>query len=157
MAKTGKAHRKRPPTGGPPGARVKAYKLNAPVRKKTIRALMQGNYRRVAALYAGLTPEYLDKCLKVGEEDLEAGRDTKFARFFLQVLEAEASAEQCIVDAVYKAGLLDPRLGLEFLSRKCPEEWGKKDRLTLEGGKEPVRITTVRVRESPEARNVQEG
>lgn len=82
-------------------------------------AIREGNYREVAAKWAGVPVRtFLRWCARGKKEESGPYRDLWHA-----VLEAEADAEIKMVDAVMKAAASDPRHAQWWLERKFPQRW----------------------------------
>ena len=87
-------------------------------------AIRDGNYREVAAKWAGVPVRtYLRWCARGKKEESGPYHDLWHA-----ILEAEADAEIKMVDAVMKAAASDPRHAQWWLERKFPERWGPNSR-----------------------------
>jgi hypothetical protein len=80
-------------------------------------ALVNGNYRNVAAQYAGISEETLSRWMKRRGEPYET--------FQQWVHEAEAASEMRMVNAVTKRATDEPQYALQFLERKFPQRWGR--------------------------------
>lgn len=95
--------------------------LTPEIRDKILHALSKGNYRTVAAQYAGVSYKTLKSWLTRGKKE----PDTIYGEFLASVLETETKAE---IDAVGKLieEPKDPRFIIEWLSRKFPERWAKE-------------------------------
>ncbi len=85
------------------------------VRQKVLYAIKQGNYREVAAQYAGVCPATLRAYLKKREPEAE--------EFLAALLEAEAKVEIELVGAIQKLAQGDLKAGTWYLSRKFPKRW----------------------------------
>ncbi len=141
-------HRPKPeaPTGRP-------SKLAPEVQAKIVQALAGGNYRNVAAGYAGITAKTLIDWMNRGEVDEANDDSTPFRAFRKSVLEAEEKAHVRAVALIQKHAEKDPKAAQWWLERKHPDQWGRKDKLSLEGpnggpirtdGSLEVRIVDVR-------------
>lgn len=118
-------------------------KLSPEVVEKLCQALSAGNYRNVAAEWAGISVGTLHDWMRRGKEQ----RTGKFRDFRRRVLEAEKAAEIRAVGLVMQAAKDDARHAEWWLERKFNERWGRKDTTKLTGGKEPVRVETRRIEE----------
>lgn len=47
--------------------------------------------------------------------------------FYLAVNEAEAKLQQSVIEMIRAGGAADPKLLLNFLGRRFPDEWGRRD------------------------------
>ena len=117
-------------TGRPP-------KLTLEVREKIVNAIRQGNYRHVAAQWAGIGSTTFKRWMSLGKVQ----RRGPHASFRAAVLEAEQAAEIMAVSLIMKAAKIDWRAALAFLERKFPERWGRRDHHQVDAN---VR-TTVKV------------
>lgn len=126
------------------GTAHRPIKLNEQILARVIEALEVGNYREVAARYAGISITSFYSYMERGEADREAGNDTLFAQFADGVESAESQAETVIVGLIRRAasGFTDPttqqrvapqwQAGAWLLERKNPQRWGRRDNLRLE-------------------------
>jgi hypothetical protein len=89
------------------------------VRRKVLLAVRAGNYREVAAQYAGISYSALRAYLK-RKDDPEAGQ------FLAAVLEAESAVEIELVGAVKKMAAGDLKAATWYLARKFPKRWADK-------------------------------
>ena len=83
--------------------------------KRIIDTLRSGNYRCVAAAYGGISHETFSQWMD------------QYPEFSDAVIEAETAAE---VEAVELIRSGHPKYVLEWLSRKNPDRWGRKDHVT---------------------------
>jgi len=83
-------------------------------------AIRAGNTLRAAAMYAGIS------------EDTVANWRRSSSAFSDAVTRAEAEAEVALVAFVRQAAQTDWRAGMELLSRRWPETWGRHDRVDVE-------------------------
>jgi transposase-like protein len=114
-------------------AKGRPSKLTVEVQMRVCEALRGGNYRDVAAQWAGISPSTLAKWLKK--------KDEKHLAFQRAVEEAERAAEVRAVAIVMKAASSEPRHAQWWLERKYPERWGRRDRHEVMGdGGGPVRV-----------------
>lgn len=111
-------------------------KLSDEVVEKLCQALSAGNYRNVAAEWAGISARVLREWMRRGKEQ-KAGPFRDFRR---RVLEAEKAAEIRAVGLIMKAAQDDPRHAEWWLERKFNDRWGRKDTTRLSGGATPIRV-----------------
>lgn len=105
------------PAGRPP-------KLTPEVQKRICDAVGGGNYRQVAAEWAGINPATLRSWMARGRRERKGiFRDLRAA-----VLEAERAAEIRMVALVMKAAAEDPKHAEWWLERKFPSRWGSQRR-----------------------------
>jgi len=83
------------------------------VKAKILAALRDGNYRHVASQAAGIDYATLARWMQ----------DPRHRAFREDCERAEAEAELQLVGIVRRAAEGDPKLALEFLSRRHPERW----------------------------------
>lgn len=103
---------------GKPG---RPTKLTPEVEEKILRALRGGNFREVAAAYAGVAKRTFLDWMKAGKDN----PDSRMGEFRARVVEAEKGAELHAVATIIKAGGKDHRAMEWFLERKFPERWGR--------------------------------
>lgn len=107
-------------------------KLDEAVAEKIIQALRQGAFRKVAAVWAGISPRTFRDWMTAGL----ARPDSPHGRFRRQVLQTEAAAEIAVGAMVYRAALTDPNLGLRYLAVRWRKRWGtNRFEITGKGGR----------------------
>jgi hypothetical protein len=87
-------------------------------------ALSEGNYRNVAAEWAGVSPRVMREWMAKGRAE-KKGPHRDFRR---RVLEAEKQAEIRCVGLIMKAAAEDAKHAQWWLERKFPSRWARKDR-----------------------------
>lgn len=100
-------------------------KLTPEVQQRVVDAIRGGNYREVAARWAG-----------IGERTLQAwmvGRKPHHREFQRAVLEAEQAAEIRAVALLMQAAASDPDHAKWWLERKFPSRWGRRERIEHAG------------------------
>jgi uncharacterized protein YcaQ len=91
------------------------------VKEKILEAIRGGNFREVAARYAGVSPKTLHVYLK--------RRDDEARAFRIAVLEAEAKVEIDIVGAINTmARTNDIKAGTWYLARKFSGRWADQSK-----------------------------
>ena len=100
-------------------------KLTPEVQAKIVLAISGGNYRQVAAEWAGIPPDTLAHWMGRHREP--------YLSFRHAVLEAEKMAEIGAVALIMKAAKEDPKHAEWWLERKFHERWGRKDRHEVTG------------------------
>ncbi len=100
-------------------------KCTPEAQTKIVQAIAGGNYREVAAQWAGVAPETLGRWLSRKREP--------YLSFRRAVLEAEQAAEIRAVALIMKAAAEDPKHAEWWLERKFHERWGRRDRTELTG------------------------
>lgn len=98
-------------------------KLTPECQQKVVDAIRGGNYREVAAEWAGIAPETLTRWMSRKGHPYEGFRQA--------VLEAEKAAEIRMVALVMKAAAEDPKHAEWWLERKFHERWGRQDRVQV--------------------------
>lgn len=129
----------------PPISPGRTPKLNDSTQQLIVDAIMGGNYRNIAAGYAGIAPETLTRWMERGE----AKPGSLYGRFRQAVLKAEADAHAAAVALVMAAAKDDPAHAKWWLARKFPEQWADKSRLQVEGvaGGAPIVVQKVDVKD----------
>lgn len=95
-------------------------KFTAETRGKILEALRAGNFREVAAQYAGVARSTFCHWMQSAEPEFVAFRE--------EVERAEQAAEVRAVALVMSAAAQDPKHAQWWLERKFPDRWGRKDR-----------------------------
>lgn len=103
-------------------------KLNANVQRVIVSAISKGNTREVAAAAAGIHRATLFNWLAAGEK----AKRGQYFDFLDAVKRAEAGAIVAMVGVVRHAGAQSWQAAAWWLERRYPDEWGRKDRVTLE-------------------------
>lgn len=96
-------------------------KFTPETRQKVLTAIKAGNFREVAAGYAGISPATLRSWL---------ARDPEF---LAAVTQAEQEAEIRMVAIVAAAAAKDAKHAEWWLERKVHHRWGRKDRVAFQG------------------------
>lgn len=105
-------------------------KFNSETCHKIIQALEAGNYRKTAAALAGITEETLCNWIKRGRTSKTKG---KYFQFFQSVKKAEETAQAYHLQQIRKASENGSwQASAWYLERKCPDEWGRRQRVELE-------------------------
>lgn len=97
-------------------------KMTPEVQDKILTALRAGNFRQVAAQYAGISQRTLREWMQQGERRPKSAH----GRFRRQLIEAEKSAEMRMVAMVMKAATGDARHAEWWLERKANARWGRE-------------------------------
>lgn len=104
-------------------------KFTPEVREKVVTALRGGNYRKVAAEYAGITYTTLRNWLLLAEDP---HAPPEYVQFLEDVTKAEADAEIVDIARIRQASADGSWQAAAWIrERKNPERWGKKDQATL--------------------------
>jgi hypothetical protein len=93
--------------------------------EKILKALLAGNFRNVAAQWAGVLPCRMLKWMKWGKEAETSGEDNVYRQFREAVLEAEKRAEVIAIGKIVKAGDDDPKHLQWWLERRHAARWGR--------------------------------
>lgn len=112
-------------------------RLTEETERRIVQALQGGNFRNVAAGFAGVAYSTLRDWLREGKRRPRS----RFGEFRRRVLEAERRAEMLMVSRVMAAAAADARHAQWFLERKFNARWGRKDQHVLAG--EPKRPLVV--------------
>lgn len=125
----------------PPG---RPTKFTEETRNKIITALRGGNYRPIAAQYAGIAPSTLRKWLLTAQDP---SAPPEYLEFLAAVEKAEADAEIADIALIRKAAQDGTWSAAAWIrERKNPERWGRRDRTQVEltgvdGGPLDVRVS----------------
>lgn len=89
-----------------------------------LKAVRNGVTETAAAEAVGIHRDTLTNWKRLGERGNES-----YSAFFNDLARARAEAEVSLVVVVMEAALVDkdPKVALEVLARRNPEEWGRKD------------------------------
>lgn len=112
-------------------------KLTHETQEKILLAIRDGNYREVAAQWAGVSPETVSRWMRRGEREGKGD----YYEFRQAVLEAEQHAEIVMVRLVRAGANTDPKHAEWWLERKAHDRWGRRERVELSGdAKRPITI-----------------
>ena len=111
-----------------PKKRGRKTKLDPEVTKTIREAIERGNTVKNAAALAGISERVVYNWLEWGKE----GKDSEYLQFMQEVNRAQANAQDRAVRAFVGAFSDDPRMAMEYLARRYPEDWAKKDNLKVE-------------------------
>lgn len=123
--------------------RGRPSKLTPEVKKKLIDAIAAGNYYIAACNYAGIAYASFRKWMIRGEN----ASSGEYYDFVCEVQEAEALAEVSVV-ATWRRQIPESyQAARDFLARRYPERWGRRDiNVTHQGSEEkPIVIRTLTV------------
>ncbi len=124
--------------------------LRKETKDKILTAIRAGNYRNIAAAWAGIAAETLTRWMERGETDASS----PYGLFRQEVLEAEAEAHVRAVNRILKASKVDAKHAQWWLARKFPDQWADRSRVQVEGVKGgapiPVEVRLVDVLSGPE-------
>lgn len=96
-------------------------KFTPEARARIIEALRAGNYRHIAAAYAGIGERTFNTWMASTAPD--------YLQFQREVMEAETFAHVTMVARVMKAAQRDAKHAQWWLERKFHDLWGRKDRI----------------------------
>lgn len=97
--------------------------LTEPVKERLMQALRAGNFRGVAARYAGISETTLAVWMKLGKDQHHG----PFRELRSAVHKAEADAEAHHVGLLLKHAQDDVKATTFYLERKFHKRWGRKD------------------------------
>lgn len=106
--------------------RGRPTKITPNILQKVSRGIQLGNFNEVVAVLAGISPASYYSWLKRGKEDMAQGRTSRYTEFLETVLEAEAQMEVELVSMLHEHLDGNPKLTMDFLSRRFPERWSKR-------------------------------
>jgi transposase-like protein len=111
-------------------------KLTPEVKEKLINAIKMGNYYEAACAYAGIEYSTFRKWMIKGEKS----KNGEFFEFFKAIKQAEAEAEARIV-ALWQKQIPDNwQAARDFLERRYPDRWGKRERVQMEHSGEMTQV-----------------
>lgn len=123
-------------------------KLTEEVQARIVQALSGGNFRTVAASWAGIGVRTLREWLAKGH----AAPRSKYGQFRRAVLEAEKAAEIRAVALVMKAAAEDAKHAEWWLTHRHASRWAEKRKLQLDADGPmavSVSINGITPKESP--------
>jgi hypothetical protein len=93
--------------------------------ERFLQAIKMGNFRKPAAQYAGLDWKRVEQWLYFGDPTSAkyAGPETRYAKLYTAVRQAESEAEVRGVAKILRAGEDDPKHLQWWLERKFPGRW----------------------------------
>lgn len=116
-----------------------------------VEAMRKGTYRSTAAKLVGIHPSTLSTWLREGEDDPES----RYRRLWEEVSQAEAEWEaeqlQIINEAAASRKPGTWTAAAWNLERHYPDRYGRNDRVTVEGGEQPIQVATHHLLANPEA------
>ena len=113
---------------GKPGTKGRPSKLTPEVQQRVCDAVRAGNYLEAAAAYAGITYATLRRWMERGEK----AKQGVFCDFCAAVLKAQADAEVAVV-AQWRQHMPESHQACrDYLGRRFPERWGRKDQTKTE-------------------------
>lgn len=130
----------------PIGSDPPQSKLNAGVHTAIVDTARRGNYMTTCAAMIGVSPRTIMRWLQRGEQDLENGEDTSYARLYRDVSQASAQFEDEMVNLVADAARANPQnwaAAMTILERKHPDRFGRRDTTVLEGGDRPAIVVNI--------------
>lgn len=102
-------------------------KLTPALIERVYRVMCWGHYLPDAAIYVEVSAQTLREWNSRGKDDIEAGVQSKYAVFAEYVLKAEFFCKDYLIDLAMKGAAKDPRLALQILQARFPEQWGKRE------------------------------
>ena len=114
-------------------------KLTPELIEKLIPSIEAGNYIETVCQAHGISRNTYYLWLKKGES---AKAKTIYRYFYDMVKDAEARAEQKLIEEWREKLQVSPTNYKDFLERRYPERWGKKETHVVEGGdqKKPIKL-----------------
>jgi len=103
-------------------------KLTPESQTRLLDAIRAGNHYEPACRYAGIGYSTFRTWMIKGEEQ----RSGQFREFLEAVKQAEAEAEMSMVAVWQKEAVDNWQAARDFLERRFPERWGRKDRVSAE-------------------------
>lgn len=124
--------------------------LNDETKTRFLTAIKAGNYRDAACAFAGVARPTFYVWMKKGEE----APDSEYGKFRHEVIEAEAMAEAQMV-MIWRTQMPgDYRAVRDFLERRYPDRWARREIITHDGlpeNKADNGMTLKEIVESPGA------
>lgn len=125
-------------------------KLTSEVKARLVQAIEAGNYYEAACGYAGITYTTFRNWMIKGEN----AKSGTYREFFEAITRAETVAEVRMVAQWQQHMPEDYRAIRDFLERRFPERWGRKDKVQQEisgpGGGPITWVDLVRLAKSDE-------
>lgn len=112
-----------------PETRGRPTKFDNAVAEKIIEAVRAGAYRKVAAVFAGITERTLYEWLAAGKKKPAS----KFGVFRSKLREAAATAEIHIGSVAFKAAANDPSYALKYMGVRWRTRWNPTSKVELTG------------------------
>ena len=103
-------------------------KLTSEVKARLVQAIEAGNYYEAACGYAGITYTTFRNWMIKGEN----AKSGKYREFFEAITRAETVAEVRMVAQWQQHMPEDYRAIRDFLERRFPDRWGRKDKVQQE-------------------------
>jgi transposase len=118
-------------------------KLTPELIEKMIPAIEIGNYIETVCQAMGIGKTTYYEWIKKGEK-----RKSGIYRDFLNaVRNAEARAEAKLIEEWREKLQVSPTNYKDFLERRYPERWGKKETVKVEGGEKPLKVQNENITE----------
>jgi transposase len=119
-------------------------KLTPELIEKLIPSIEAGNYVETVCQAHGISRNTYYLWLKKGES---AKAKTIYRYFYDMVKDAEARAEQKLIEEWRDKLKESPTNYKDFLERRYPERWGKKETVKVEGGEKPLKVQNENITE----------
>ena len=116
-------------------------KLTEKMIETAEKLIAAGNYQRHVAQYLGIDESTWYRWLQKGER---AQQNSLYGKLYKAVKKAEAEAVARNVTIIQKAAQDTWQAAAWWLERKCPEEWGRKERVNI-GSDSDMRIEIIKV------------
>ena len=128
-------------------------KLTPELIEKMIPAIEIGNYIETVCQAHGIDKSTYYKWIKKGEK----AKSGIYRHFFHSVRNAEARAEARLIEEWREKLQVSPTNYKDFLERRYPERWGKKDIVKHQGDNEnPITYAVKFIDRDPDNREVRE-
>lgn len=111
-----------------PKKKGRRTKFTPETTKMILDTISEGNTLKVAAALAGVDVTTIINWSNKGQEEGKG----EYYQFFEDLTRAKANAQSLAVKALVNAFGNDWRAAMEFLARRCPEDWAKKDNLKVD-------------------------
>ena len=111
---------------------MRKSKLTPERQSKIVEAIQVGNYKHVAAEYAGIGESTFYSWLERGELEKEQGKTTIYTEFMEAVKKAEAASEVANIALIKKAAPTNWQAAAWLEERKHWQRWGREDKQQVE-------------------------
>ncbi len=108
-------------------------KLTDDLIENACELLARGNYDKTVYRYLGIGEASWFRYINRGEEDFNNGKDTVYAKFYIQTTKARAQSEIRNVGVIQQAAENDWKASAWFLERKFAARWGRRDKTEFTG------------------------
>jgi transposase len=123
-----------------PKKRGRKTKFTPETCKLIVDTITEGNTLKIASALAGVEEQTIFNWMERGQREGSG----EYFEFFESLTRAKASAQQLAVKALVSAFGDDWRAAMEYLARRAPEDWAKKDNLKVEAKHEGEIVIKVK-------------